>query len=93
MESVINSQRQCFLCGTTRDLHAHHIFPGNPRRKHSEERGFKVYLCAYHHRKIHQHINSGESLKLKQFCQAYYESNYGTREDFIREFGKSRLED
>ena len=28
---------------------------------------------------------------LKQRCQIYYESHYGTRYDFIKEFGKSYL--
>lgn len=28
---------------------------------------------------------------LKEMAQRYYESNYGTREDFIQEFGKSVL--
>ena len=29
--------------------------------------------------------------KLKQMCQEYYEEHYGTREEFIEEFGKSNL--
>ena len=30
-------------------------------------------------------------LRLKTMAQEYYESHYGTREDFIREFGRSYL--
>jgi hypothetical protein len=30
-------------------------------------------------------------LRLKTMSQAYYEEHYGTREDFIREFGRSYL--
>ena len=91
MESIISSKRQCFICGATNNLHCHHIFPGSSRRKRSEMRGFKVYLCHVHHGECHKHINSGASLYLKRLCQAYYEANYGTREEFISEFGKSRL--
>ena len=30
-------------------------------------------------------------LRLKTMAQEYYENHYGTREDFIKEFGKSYL--
>lgn len=35
--------------------------------------------------------NRGIDLELKQAAQVFYEVNIGTREDFIREFGKSYL--
>ena len=91
MESVIQKERFCWVCETTQNLHVHHIFPGASRRKLSEKRGFKVYLCHQHHGECHKHINSGVSLMLKRMCQLYYEANYGDREDFIREFGRSVL--
>lgn len=50
-----------------------------------------MYLCHQHHGECHKHINSGVSLMLKRMCQLYYEANYGDREDFIREFGRSVL--
>jgi hypothetical protein len=37
------------------------------------------------------HFNKELDLKLKEMAQRYYEENYGTREDFIKEFGKSYL--
>lgn len=91
MESVIQTRKECFACGTTVGLHCHHIWGGVSRRKLSEKRGFKVWLCPMHHRQVHGHINSGISLYLRRLCQEYYESEYGTREDFIHEFGKSIL--
>lgn len=41
-------------------------------------------------------VHAGQSAKLvdkelKKRCQIYYENHYGTREDFIKEFGKSCL--
>lgn len=91
MQSAIQKEKECWVCGTTQNLHSHHIFPGYSRRTLSEKRGFKVYLCMNHHNEAHKYTNTGFSLYLKMLCQEYYEDNYGTREDFIREFGKSRL--
>lgn len=33
----------------------------------------------------------GLDLKLKRMAQRYYENHYGSREDFIKEFGKNYL--
>ncbi len=88
---MIYNGENCYLCGGRGEC-VHHIYGGVSNRKNSERRGFKVRLCNMCHRRLHSHINSGESLKLKQLCQMYYEEHYGTREDFIREFGKNRLE-
>lgn len=49
MESVVQKQKQCLICKTTKDLHEHHVFYGTGNRKVSERRGMKVYLCKYHH--------------------------------------------
>lgn len=91
MDSIISKRKECWVCGRTQDLHTHHIFAGYSRRKISEKRGFKVCLCHQHHGECHKHSNSGISLKLKRMCQEYYEGHYGSREDFIREFGRSVL--
>jgi hypothetical protein len=37
------------------------------------------------------HFNKENDLILKRMGQEYYESHYGTREDFIRDFIKSYL--
>ena len=91
MESIISTEKVCWVCGTNRNIHCHHIFGGVSRRKLSEKRGFKVYLCSQHHGEAHKHINSGFSLYLKMECQKYYEENYGERSQFIEEFGRSVL--
>ena len=46
----------CYLCMRLLDnysqyriVHEHHVYPGNPNRRISEENGFKVYLCPGHH--------------------------------------------
>lgn len=73
----------------------HHIFPGNGRRKKCEEYGFVVALEPRYHNmsnySVHAVPNAGLDLQLKQMAQEYYESHYGGREDFIKEFGRSYL--
>lgn len=94
MKSVLQKSKCCYVCGTTLNLHEHHCLYGTANRKRAELRGLKVYLCYEHHEGntgVHQNPNKGIDLELKQISQMYYENHYGTREDFIREFGKSYL--
>jgi len=75
-------------------VHRHHIFYG-PYRSKSEKRGFVIPIASCLHEfergSIHDNPNRGLDLKYKQLAQTYYEEHYGTREDFIREFGRSWL--
>lgn len=75
--------------------HIHHVFPGTCRRKICEKYGFVVPLHPALHQwapdSVHNKPNQGLDLKLKQDCQRYYEEHYGTREEFIKVFGKSYL--
>lgn len=70
----------------------HHIFGGNNRNR-SEKYGFVVPLRP----DLHPNgVHAGKEARkidgyLKTMAQQYYEEHYGTREDFIREFGKSYL--
>ena len=70
----------------------HHVF-GGPYRTKSELRGFIAPLRPDLHT---NGVFAGQSAKLvdielKKRCQTYYEEYYGTREEFIKEFGKSNL--
>lgn len=70
----------------------HHVFGGAYKTK-SELRGFIAPLRP----DLHPNgVFAGQSAKLvdielKKRCQTYYEEHYGTREEFIKEFGKSVL--
>lgn len=70
----------------------HHIF-GGANKKRSEQYGFIAPLRP----DLHPNgVFAGQSAKavdtaLKTKAQTYYEEHYGTREDFIKEFGKSYL--
>lgn len=83
----------CFFTGSPH-CHIHHIFCGS-KRKLSEKRGFVIPLVYYLHEfgenSVHENPNKGLDLMLKQKAQMYYESHYGSREDFISEFGKNYL--
>lgn len=84
-----------------RRIEVHHAF-GAANRKKSTKRGFVVPLIAEIHpngafrdEKECRRL-TGRSLKdldlyLKQTCQQYYERVYGTRADFIEEFGRNYL--
>lgn len=83
----------CYFTGSL-NCHVHHIFPGS-RRKLSEKRGFVIPLAYYLHEfgkySVHENPNKGLDLKLKRMAQRYYENHYGSRGDFIKEFGKNYL--
>lgn len=81
----------CIFTGYTH-VERHHIFGGNNRER-SEKYGFVVPLRP----DLHPNgVHAGREAKridmyLKMMAQTYYECNYGTREQFIQEFGKSYL--
>jgi len=93
MNTVLQSAKECYVCGTTYNLHSHHVLYGTSNRKKSEKYGQKVWLCAYHHNMSNDgvHFNKALDLRLKTMAQEYYEEHYGSREEFIREFSKSYL--
>jgi hypothetical protein len=93
MKSVIQKEKECYVCGTTYNLHDHHVFFGNANRKLSEKYGMKVWLCAYHHNMSNEgvHMNKDLDLCLKEIAQEYFEKNCGTREEFMQIFGRNYL--
>ena len=92
MKSIIQTEKECFVCGTTRCLHDHHIFRGS-YRKMAEKLGLKVWLCVHHHTGSNDavHNNKVLDLQLKRLGQQRYEERYGSREDFREAFGRSYL--
>lgn len=81
----------CMFTGSA-PVERHHVF-GGANKKRSEKYGFIAPLRP----DLHPNgVHAGQSAKLvdtelKRRAQTYYEEHYGTREDFIREFGKSVL--
>ena len=97
MKSLIQKDRSfCYLCGRNGNgdpLEEHHVF-GGPNRKYSEKDGMKVRLCGDRcHRNGPDavHHNHDTDIRLKQTAQRIWENTYGTREDFMRWYGKNYL--
>lgn len=95
MKSVLqNDLSVCYVTGSN-NVAVHHIFPGKGRRKKCEKYGFVVALQPRLHNmsddSVHSKPNTGLDLALKQEAQRYFEKHYGSRQDFISEFGKSYL--
>lgn len=84
----------CMFTGSA-PVERHHVFygMGGGMKEKCEKRGFVAPLRP----DLHPNgVHAGQSAKmvdtkLKTMCQQYYEEHYGTREDFIKEFGKSYL--
>lgn len=92
MKSIIQTEKQCFVCGKTFNLHDHHIIYGTSNRKQSEKYGLKVWLCYEHHTgSLGVHFNKNLDLHLKKLAQEHFEAKYGARNDFRSIFGKSYL--
>lgn len=94
MESIIQSEKECYVCKTTLELHSHHIIYGTANRKQSEKYGLKVWLCGKHHNLSIEgvHFNKELDLHLKRLAQEHYEANYGCRLNFIDTFGRNYLD-
>lgn len=90
MESIVQKEKECFICHSTSNLHLHHIF-GASNRNHSTKFGLTCYLCAYHHNMSDEgvHFRRETDLALKEYAQRKFEANWGDREAFRKIFGKS----
>ena len=86
-----DDMEHCLFTGCA-PVERHHIF-GAYNKARSEKYGFVVPLRP----DLHPNgVFAGDDAKqvdtrLKQMAQTYYEEHYGTREQFISEFGKSYL--
>ncbi len=84
---------RCFITGDTKEsgyaIHIHHVF-GAANKTNSEKYHFLIPLRADWHDLasygIHQ--NRELELKIKRMCQDYWLEHYGTKEEFIKVFGK-----
>lgn len=94
MDSILQTEKKCYITGATTNLHRHHIYFGNPNRRISEENGFWVWLRSDFHNcsSYGVHFDRSLDLELKRACQAAYEHTH-TREEFIKLIGKNYLEE
>lgn len=94
MDSIIQTERVCYICRTRHPLHKHHVYFGRGNRDVSEKKGFVVYLCASHHNLGDNcvHKNRSMDLMIKRDFQRKYEETH-TREEFMKLIGKNYLEE
>ena len=93
-KSILQTEKECYITGSTYNLHKHHIYFGNPGRKISEKNGFWVYLTGALHNQSNDgvHGKNGHELdlKLKRDCQRKFEETH-SREDFMKLIGRNYL--
>ena len=96
MKSILQKEVKCWFCGTTQNLHCHHIYFGSANRMASEKHGFKVWVCALHHNLGGNgqcvHRCKEMDLQLKRACQKKFEEKH-SRDEFIRIIGKNYLDE
>lgn len=91
MKSILQENKECFICHTTTGLECHHCIHGVANRKIADRTGLWVWLCREHHTGNHGvHHNRDMDLVLIQYAQRKYEETH-TREEFRELFGKSWL--
>lgn len=92
IKSIMQDTKECYITGSTVNLHRHHVFGGNPNRRLSEKYGCWVWLRADWHNLSNYgvHFDKELDLRIKRETQARFEDLYG-HEKFMKVFGKSYL--
>lgn len=90
---MMHQEKECYICGTTCNLEKHHVYLG-ANRKVAEKYGLTVWLCHYHHQDHKEGVHHNKEMmdRLHRLGQKYFEKRIGTREDFLREFGRNYLD-
>ena len=92
-KSIIDQEKVCYECGSTQNLHLHHIFYGRNHKLCDKDK-ILVYLCLNHHtgREGVHNGNTKLDLKLKQMGQRAFMEYYGkTLEEFRERYGINYL--
>lgn len=91
-KSIIQDKKECYITGSTYNLHKHHIFEGIANRKLSEKYGLWVYLRADWHNMADYgvHFNKELDIELKVIAQRRFEEEY-PQLSFLQIFGKNYL--
>ena len=82
---------QCYICGSIRNIHRHHVFYGTACRKLSEEYGLTAHLCVDCHELVHNKCPEMYA-GLRRIGQRAFEEHHGSREKFKKIFEGDYLE-
>ena len=77
----------CYLCKSPYNLHTHHMLHGSMKNK-ADQYNLTITLCVECHTLLHDH--GFHDKEIQQLAQKRFEETH-TREEFIKEFGKSFL--
>lgn len=94
MKSIMQKEKRCCICGTTNNLHEHHVIHGNANRKLSEKYGLKVWVCLEHHtgdNGVHNNAYLDDELKKRAEIKWLLYDYDRSINDFIKIFGKNYL--
>lgn len=94
MKSIMQKEKRCCICGTTNNLHEHHVIHGNANRKLSEKYGLKVWVCLEHHtgdNGVHNNAYLDDELKKQAEINWLLYDYDRSINDFIKIFGKNYL--
>ncbi len=90
-KSILQSEKECFMCGTTRNLERHHVIFGRAGRKISDKLGLTIWLCYEHHKgRLGPHLDSETDLRLRRFARPCYEDKH-SRDEWIEKIGRNYL--
>lgn len=94
MNSILQSNKRCWVCGITSPLHLHHVVGGSGKRAISDREGLTIWLCPYHHNMSDKgiHFDKELDLRVKQMAQMeWMQQNNKTIEDWIKLFRRNYL--
>lgn len=94
MNSIMQVDQKCCICGTTQNLHEHHVIYGTANRKMSEKYGLKVWLCQEHHTGgsgVHHNPYLDDKLKKQAEIKWLLYDDTRSIKDFRQIFGKNYL--
>ena len=99
MKTLLQTKKCCYVCGTTSNLHLHHIFYGTRNRQKADEDGMTIWLCGPHHNLSTNgvHFNKKLDTKIKQqaekiWIKTYCDSEEDGIEKFIKRYGRNYLD-
>ena len=93
MDSIIQTEKECYFCGIRAGLEKHHVLAGVANRPISEKYGLKVWLCHNHHTGAHgAQYDEDLNRLLKQEAQKAFEIHH-SREEWMKLIRKNYLED
>ena len=93
-KSILQDKKECYITGSTYNLHKDHVFEGTANRKLSEQDGLWLWLRGDWHNLSNYgvHFNKELDLKLKRMAQRRWQEYYNkTKEDFIARYGRNYL--